>query len=185
VDEQSYLKDEREEKEYKRHLLEAILVASITESSSKTPTIKEFILSEIVNGTIEYIGGRFGKKDYQSHDYNSIFVVDMFKYLNSEMKLRTKRTLDTKVATALKELCRTHPVNPGGIDIHYRTVDLYDIFEDICPISPQSTFTPPYEMLIRIQKEFLPSLSPAEKNDIEGIGKAMRKYIDNDLAFLG
>jgi len=35
VDEQSYLKDEREEKEYKRHLLEAILVASITESSSR------------------------------------------------------------------------------------------------------------------------------------------------------
>src|SRR4030042_5959859 len=90
------------EQDYRRHILEALLVASASDSF-KLPTIKEFILSEIVNGTIEHIGGNAGQIDYQKFRFDVGFERKLYEYLVSEMESRPG-TLNPKVSKAINKL---------------------------------------------------------------------------------
>jgi len=184
-------KKDEEEWSYRRHLLEALLVSSVSEDRFRLPTIEEFILSEVVNGTIEYIGGNVGQIDYQKFrfDRNS-FERELNKYFEAEMRAHSKGKLNPKFKKAVTKLCEHYYVNPTGPDRPYPYTELYAHFKGfggggICPVIMQSSFSLPQETIIRVQREVLPELSNPEKRDVEGISKAMRKYIDRDLEFIG
>ena len=174
----------RAEYNYKKNFLEAVLVSSITEENSWIPTIKEYVLSEVVNGTIDYIGGHGGKMNYQDRDHISIYELDMYKYLSKELKTRTFVKLHPKIKKVLNNLCTSNLVSPEGPDRPYQTVELYDFFRDVCPVSGHSIFSPPYDTVIRVQNKIFPALSLEEIEDIEGIGKAMRPHIDKDVEYI-
>ena len=172
-------------KSYKRKLLEAILVSSISEKSFRFPTIKEFILSELVNATIEYIDGNAGKIFYQDFRMRDDFLDEIYNYLEDEIKISHKEKLSNNIKTAIKELCQPYTVFSGFDKPHYHT-ELFDIFNIISgdkTVFYTTMFSLPQEVLIRANKE-LSSFSRPEKNDINGIGKLMRKYIDNDLGYI-
>jgi len=174
---------------YRRNLLEALLVSSVSKESFRLPTIKEFILNEVVNGTIEYIGGNAGQIDYKKFRFDrNTFEIELERYFEAEMKAYSKEKLNPKVNKAITKLCKHYFVYPTGPDRPYPHTELYTHFNGfgagICPVIMESSFSLPQDTIIRVQRKVLPALSNPEKKDIEGIGKAMRKYIDRDLEFI-
>lgn len=47
-----------------------------------------------------------------------------------------------------------------------------------------STFSLSQKTLENVKEEIMPKLTNAERRSVEGIGKIMRKYIDEDLEFI-
>ncbi len=178
--------------EYKANLLEAVIVLSQAE---KIPAQNEFVLSELVNGTIEYIGGDAGKIDFQSFrdeirrlgNVVDPFEVDPFElvlsnYLNSEIRAHPEATISPKVRDSLVQLCRFRPFSKS------HNTEFYVILSSMrgCnyPLSIESSFLLPYQSVKKVQNEIIPTLPETDKKDIEGIGKAMRKYIERDLEYI-
>lgn len=181
-------KKDMKEWKYRRTVLEALLYHSTKKDNFILPTKEEFILSEVVNGTIEYIGGNAGRISYQKSDRN-MFEFDIYKYFENEMK-NSKRRLNPAINGAITKMVKYEMRCPGGPDRPYPYTEVYSFFRGfgggggICPVIMESTFSLPYETVIRIKREVLPSFSDFEIKDIEGIGKSMRKYIKDDLKFI-
>jgi len=181
-----------DELRYRRNVLEALLVSSISQESSWFPTIEQFVLSELVNATIEYVGGNAGQIIYQRflHDEEE-FEKHIYNYFKSEMeRCSGEKKLDPCVNRAIDKLCEYYPVTPPEPFLPYNNVELYIHFiggvfgEGICPVITESSFSLPYETVERFKRDLFPKLSESEKRDIIGIGKIMRKYIDSDLEFI-
>ena len=176
---------------YRKRFLEALLVSSLSENNFRLPTIEEFILSEVVNGTIEYVGGDAGQVDYQGSRLDrSTFEGRLHKYFESEMEAHSKGKLNPKIREAINKLCGCYYVDPTGPDRPYPHTELYDHFRGpfgggICQVIGRSTFSLPHDTFIKVQEKVLSSLSSPEKKNIIGIGKAMRKYVNRDLEFIG
>jgi len=180
-------KKEIEEMRYRDRILEALLVSSITEDNSRLPTIQEYILSEVVNGTIDYAGGNAGKINYQKfrHDRNK-YENELIKYFKEEMS-ETKGEMSPKIRESIQKMTDCHWVYVPEPGDNYPTCELYGCFRGfggICPVTFHSSFSLPLELVVRVQKEVLPSLSKDERRDVKGIGKAMRKYINDDLEYI-
>jgi len=168
----------KEEYNYKKHFLEAVLVSSISDENSWIPTKKEYILSELINGTIDYIGGQAGKITYNNSrftDDSDIFELNMHKYLMKNIRSHKNMELGLNIEKVLKNLCSSNSVTEHD-------VELYDFFREICPVQGPSIFSPSYETVLRVRKEILPSLSLQERANIQGIGYKMRQFMDQDMA---
>ena len=61
-------------------ILKTLLVSSTTinEEIVGLPTIKQFILSEVINGTIEYVGGNVGQIIYAQQKKDPNFSPKLF-----------------------------------------------------------------------------------------------------------
>ncbi len=172
---------------YRKNLLKAILLSSVSEKNCKFPTIEGFILCELVNGVIEYIGGNAGLASYQSFPSRECALDELYTYLRQEID--NKETgLAPKVKEALLSMCE--PYWASDWDGSHANTQLYDF---ICGVGDrgirkvsrmEETFTLSQGITIKLEKEFFPKLSGQEKKDIQGIGKAMRKYIDKDLEYI-
>ena len=180
---------EKNEKEwnFRQGLLEAVLVSSTNERNYKLPTIKEFILSELVNGTLDYIGTNAGEVIYSEHR-SSTFEHKLFDYFTSKIK-GFERKLDRSIRNAITQLATPRRIYPGGpreiTGGPYVTTILYDHYDGIVPIGiAQSVFSLPQGVLIKIQNKVLPCFTDGEGENVRGIGKSMRKYIDKDLEFI-
>ncbi|MBI2663419.1 hypothetical protein HYX15_02695 [Candidatus Woesearchaeota archaeon] len=176
--------------DYRKGLLGALLVSSTTENDFLLPTIEEFVLSEIINGTIDYINGNAGKLSYHDFRFNrNHFEREIWKYFESELK-SSKRELNSKIMDSITTMCKYYMVTPDGPDRPYPETELYILFKGpfgsggICPVLMRSAFSLPQELVLKVQRELIPLLSEAEKRDIKGIGKSMRKYISKDLGFI-
>ncbi len=178
---------------YRDNLFKSILVSSVSEDKPRLPTIEEFILSEVVNATIEYIGGNAGQIDYQkfkkSNVRHTLYEWEINDYLEKEIKAHSEGKLHPRVKESIAKLCERYTVYPYPERPYHRT-ELYDVFKGpfsggrICQVIMRSSFSLPQETIIEVQKKIIPSLSGQEKKDIQGIGKAMRKYIDKDLEYI-
>ena len=163
---------------------------STTDKSFRIPTIEEFVLSEVVNGTIDYFGGKAGKVTYQKMRNGNSFERALFEYFEKELKSHSKGKLNPHIRESIRKLCKPYSVNPTGPDRPYLQTELYVHFSGkpfgggVCPVNMRSTFSLPQETVVKVEKEVLPKLSNPERRDVEGIGKAMRKFIDNDLGFI-
>lgn len=181
------LEKDHKEWNYQRSILEAILFFSTSEESLRLPTIEEFILSEIINATIEYVGGNAGQIKYNQFRLDRTQHENKIcNYFKSEIELNSKRKLNPKIQKSLLSQCEVNFVDPEGPGKIYIQTGLYIHFkgylgEGICPRIMQSIFSFPQEIIIHVQKEILPSLSKHEIEDLQNIGKIMRKYIDEDI----
>lgn len=183
------LNKDREEWNYRKNLLDALLILSVCEDSYRLPTIKGFILSEVVNGTIEYVGGNAGQIDYQKYRFDrDVFEEELSKYFKEEMKAHSDGRLTYKVKEAITKLCEHYYADTTGVDRPHSTTELYSHLKGFRSIFPpgilESTFSLSHDTITRVHKEVLPLFSEQEKRDIEGISKAMRKYINKDLRFI-
>jgi hypothetical protein len=174
---------------YRRNILESILVSSTTNEQMRFPTIKQFILSEVVNGTIAYTGGNAGQFYYRKPKSSEDgFEYGIWNYLKSETK-KSKVKLSPTIGEAINKLCEMRIVPAEGpMGRSYADTELYNQFKDewgsICEVDRYSSFSLPQETVVCVQKKFLPKLSIPEITDIMGIGKAMRPFIEKDLEFV-
>ena len=190
-------KKELEEREYRGNILKTLLVSSVSGENAEFPTIKEFILSEIVNSVIEYTGGSVGGVRYSDFfpEKPSSFERHIFRYLEEELKSGFKQKLDDKLAKSIIKLCEPYFIFPGEGNNPYFHNELYEHIngfgcrniypktEEFALLLPKS-FLLPQEILIKVQREIMHVLSDQEKKDLKGIGKKMREYIDRDLKFI-
>ena len=172
---------------YQSNLLEALIVVSTTEESFHFPTIEEFILSEVVNGVIEYCGGISGKVTYaKTGDSDGRFERLLHDFFKEEMK-KSSQTLNTKVNDAITAIVQPYSVHapPERPYLHTKLYGYWNGFGcGICPVVMKSTFSLPQELIVTVKKNVLPAFSDDERKDVEGIAKAMRKYVDEDIAFI-
>lgn len=171
---------------YDRDILQALLYCSTTEDDFMLPTIEEFILSEVVNGTLEYLGRDSGKVRYQDFrgDRNS-FEKGIWDYFEKESVLSDK-VIDSDVMASIGRMASYHIVYPDGPDGPYHMAGLYSSFKSVLPSGAGmcSTFSLPQKVIYHVQKEVLPSLSEVARADVESIGMIMRKHINEDLRYI-
>jgi len=167
----------------RRHFLEALLLTSVTPEQPLLPSIKEFILSEVAQGTLEYIGGDPGRVLYRGNPNDDSFEKNLFDSLEKELRAHPGR-LSSDAERNIRTLCEPYRVDPPR-DRPYVSTELYEFFgtgfSPICTESSSSTFSLPYHTVIRLQNEVIPSFSGNVLRDIQGIGKAMRIYIALDI----
>ncbi|MFH1511180.1 MAG: hypothetical protein ABIF10_05795, partial [Candidatus Woesearchaeota archaeon] len=168
-------------------LLEAILYCATTEQKPMLPTIEQFVLSELVNGTIQYSGGNAGKLNYQMFLAEpKAFERSMWQYYHQQA---AKGKLSQDVYDSITTLVKYKMVNAGGPDKPFAQTELYTHFKggagyEICPVTFSSIFSLPYKTVLRVRNTTLPSYSRKEKEHVEGIGAAMRPFIEQDMEFI-
>jgi len=176
-----------EDMEYDRDVLQALLYYSTAEDDFMLPTIEEFVLSEVVNGTLEYLGRDAGKVKYQDFKGGrNSFEKAAWDYFEEESVLSDKE-IDSDVMASISRMANYHIVYPDGPDDPYPKAGLYSTFKSVLlsGAGMSSTFSLPQEVIYHVQKEVFPSLSGTARVDIEGIGKIMRRHIDEDLVYIG
>jgi len=171
-------------------LLETLLVSStITdEEIISLPTIKQFTLSEVINGTIEYIGGNAGQITYTQQQHNDPFSNDLFadricKHFEEEIK-NYGMGLDPNIRKAITKLVKYSPPQITGPELSEPYIPLYSLFYELHPPLTTSTWSLPYETVKKVKDQILPFLSDSERRDINGIANCMRKYIQEDLTYI-
>jgi hypothetical protein len=163
--------------------LEAVLVSSMTEDNHRLPTIAEFILGELVNGIMTYIGEKEPKMSYLNFKGTYGFENKIFAYIVDKSQLIGEK-LDPKIKKIIDEITFVRIVHPYPDDA-YPVCSLYNIFKGrICHVFNKSTFSLPYDAVIRTRKETIPSLSETERKDVIEIGQAMRPFIEQDLEYI-
>lgn len=179
-------KKEMEELNARGRLLEALLVTAGT----RLPTIKDFILSEVVNGAIAAVGGEAGKVTYKDCRLVSEgFEHDLWDYFTEEMQLHAEHKITPAVRTALEKMCEPHSVHCPP-DRPYPTTELYTFFRGtplgggICHVRGQSIFSFPYDVVMRVRESIIPALPEARRKDVLAIGTAMQPFVADDLAFI-
>ncbi|NOQ56259.1 MAG: hypothetical protein GQ477_05655 [Nanohaloarchaea archaeon] len=172
--------------EFDRNILQALLYYSTTEDDFMLPTIEEFILSEVVNGTLEYLDRDAGKVRYRTRGFDrNSFEKEIWNYFEEESSL-SDREIDSDVMASIERMASYHIVYPDGPDGPYSTAGLYSCFKTVLPSGAgmSSTFSLSQEVIYRVKKEVILSLSEAVRGDVEGIGKIMRRYINEDLGYI-
>jgi hypothetical protein len=180
---------EREEKLFRKSVLEAILVSSITPENARLPTINEYILSELVNGVVDYTGGKAGKVTYSDDGFEkNSYIRNITRYFKEEMQ-NSKKKLTPLIQLSLDKMLEFIFVPYDRGEGYYPSSELYDFFSSpyigICQAGAHSIFSLPYDLVMKVQNKTMPSFSEQEQKDIEGIGKEMRKYIDADIKDIG
>jgi len=172
---------------YDRDVLQALLYYSTTEDDFMLPTIEEFILGEVVNGTLEYLGRDAGKIKYQDFKGGrNSFEGAAWDYFEEESGL-SDREIDPDVMASISRMASCHIVYPDGPDGPYPKAGLYSTFKSVLfsGMCMSSTFSLLQGDIYNVKKKVIPSLSEAERVDIEGIGKIMRRHINEDLVYIG
>ena len=184
------LEKENNEFEYGQGILKSLLYYGSKENNFKLPTIEDFILSEVANGTIDHLTGNGGKIKYKdsSIDGSFSFVHPLWEYFRDEIKA-SKKKIDPRVKNAIIKMVHYRRIDPSGPDRPYPNTELYDYFKSpwgvgFCHVTMRSTFSLSYEVINDIENKFLPLLSEPERRDIEGIGKCLKKYIHEDLEYI-
>lgn len=173
-----------EQIEFRSNVLEAILVSSMNEDENYFPSFKEYILSELVNATIEYAGGKPGMMSYVSFmnsDNVNMFERKITEYLNSEL-MHTKNICST-IKSAILRMTRMDRVEVSGPDHDYLDCELYIDVQHSLFGSFHSRDSLPYSLVRKVEKQ-MSKFNEEEKRDINGIAKAMRKYIEDDLKYV-
>ena len=174
---------------YDIHLLKAVLVLADVE---RIPTMNEFILSEFVNGLIDYLGRDHSVPILQysiwpSYERQS-YERKIIKYFDEQIA-KAPRKLEQNIAAGVDRLTRVRQ-EYAAPERPYDMCRLYDLFKGpfgtgICEVDMRSTFSLPHNLVVRIQKQILPALSESEKKDILGISREMQKYICEDVEHIG
>ncbi len=176
-----------EDSRYDRDVLQALLYYSTAEDDFMLPTIEEFILSEVVNGTLEYLGRDSGKVKYQDFKGGrDSFEKAAWDYFEEESALSDKK-IDPDVMASIGRMAGYHIVYPDGPDGPYPKAGLYSTFKSVLfsGLCTSSTFSLLQGDIYHVKKKVIPSLSEAARADIEAIGKIMRRHINEDLAYIG
>jgi len=177
--------------------LQAILASSVmAEEPLKGrnilfPTDRRFVIDEFVNGTLQYIGGDAGHirfRHYYRCESVPCFEHILVKHFERELTAAAKK-LDPNIEHDIRKLIGTYSVYGGALDDDYFHNKLYLYFDWIKDIGIHkylwdSEFEIWTDVIKGVREKVLPSFSCPERRDIEGIGKAMRWFIKEDLAFI-
>ena len=180
-----------EKPENRKKLLKAFLVSATIEDDLTLSVSRRFVLSELINGTIEYMHGKAGKIIFQNFygEDLGVFEKEIETYFKEQV-LGANGNITIEIKKAIENLTRAkvHP-GPGDSYVH---CELYEFFRGtnhgigsgICPMTPSRTFRLNSKLVEEVQKEIIPNLPDKERENVIGIGDSMKKYIRKDLELI-
>ncbi len=170
---------------FQKDILQALLVNSIVDENSKLPTIEQFILSEVVNGTIDYAGGKGGEIRYRRIGHEDAFERLLWKEYEKRIK-GIKKKVAPKIESTITNMVKYYYIDPTGPARPYPRTKLYHCFEAYVERLAYHSTSPLMErQILKVKEEIMPSLSESEQKSIIGISEEMRKYVEGDLKFIG
>ena len=166
------------DKAYQTKLLWSILVSSLNENAFlseglRFPSNGKYILSEFVNGTIDFLGKKSGEIDYKTMNFNK---KETFENLIWKSFFKSLAGNGEKLDFAIKEVFWKWAETPELFYSSWR-----DFREDV---SDRLTFSPSVERVVYTNKKIIPFFSEFGRDNIKRIGKEMRKYTHEDLEFI-
>lgn len=171
------------------NILEAVIYFASNKGKMRLPTIEEFVLSELVTSTGEYLSGRkdfsgyFRRRENGKHCLHndnwqikmSQFVEDLFSKFGGK--------LPREFSEALKQLVTLeHQYSHGE---KWWDCLLYDFYKDQTKCNPMiSTFSLSVEFVDRVESNILFLLTQEEIEHIKAIASCMERYVEEDLEFI-
>lgn len=176
-------KEDREKFKFRKNILEALLYCSISGNKFIFPTIERFIFSEVIKGTLEYVTG----KESNFEPKEDRFELVMYNHFQQQLK-KGKNPLTPGMEEALLKLLEPSWESDQWSDGEYET-ELYRLFiggglGGICKVIMRSTFSLDQSVINHVKGKVLPSLPKPIKRDVQGIGRLMRGYIEEDLKYI-
>ncbi len=168
-------------------ILEAILVSSTSRESFRFPAKKEYILSELVNATIECLGGKPRKVTYsQFHGYFTNigeYEKRLLDYFETEVS-KLKKEIHPDLIESIRILTGSKLIPPScGLYEPELKCELYEEIDGtfgLCRArAMESSFSLTQAVLFSTES-FLEENSEY-REDIINLGKVMRKHIDKDF----
>lgn len=176
-----------EKMEFNRSILEVIIYFASKKGEKVLPTIHEFILSEIVAATIEYVTGEEQISTFNRSSFGEVPDLDWEWKTNEAMettRLAGGRPLNPILGAALKELTflrhTTDAMGDGGWGS-----DLYLDWQLICPVIMRSTFSLSVAFVGKVKKEVIPKIDAKTIRQCRSIAELMKRKIDDDVALIG
>ncbi|MFZ5955507.1 MAG: hypothetical protein ACOYT4_03705 [Nanoarchaeota archaeon] len=194
-DKLNFWKEDPKELEFRRNVLEAILVNSNQENEFKFPTIPQFISEGLANAAIDHFSNKHIESPllYRENDekFEESLRDHFIQNLNSELKayFYNVESNFSKILEVVYKLILPMQAT-GDHEKNYLTCELYEFYKGqnghggICNVAYESTFELPKDLIQKVQSEVMPNLDEKEKTDIKKIGKSMRRYIKEDLEFI-
>lgn len=180
----------RQQGDFQRHVLEVLIYFASERGRNRLPTIEEFILSEVVAATIEYLtGAEYCFTYHRLEDGREYFTVaDGWEWkTNKAMAEALDRfgdKLNPVLSETLKELTK--------LEFHYDAMGgkghdswLYTWYKHrICHILMVSTFSLSVEFVEKVKKEVIPLLDAETLQYCKAIATIMKKYIRQDVELI-
>ena len=165
----------RDEFVFKRDFLKSILMVA-SEESQRIPAEYQYVLGELVWGTVDYLGGKSCGVGYKNNLDNSALHNGLWKILNGHLQI-FRWKVDEKIFNALRGLVEphTHHAPPDRPYFSCELHDCYDSAEGIIRIRTHSIAPLPTDWKISVE------FTENQKKDMGGIGNAMRPYLKEDL----
>jgi len=177
-----------EDTRFQRGLLKSLLCASINGDNSTLPSMPKYALSEVVNGTVSYLGG--STNGIKCHDFSNdyMFLTVIWQYFQGNV-VELGDKLSPKIKDTLLFLIEPSEGGDSRSGMHLGT-EFYDHFKGnwgggISSDAVRSTFQLSFDMVcnnkVLMRGDYF---SDEEKRDIIGIGEAMKPFIREDLTYI-
>jgi len=177
-------------REFQGHILEVLVYFASNMGKNRLPTIQEFILSEVVAATIEYLTGKEHIFTYHRMENGKeyITVADGWGWKTNEALDKALEQFGDKLNPPFREAI----AELTKLTIHYdqtkrRGYDswLYTYYKhSICQNWMVSTFPPSVEFINKVEKDVIPSLDSETRQYCKAIACIMKKYIKQDIELI-
>ncbi|MFA5176351.1 MAG: hypothetical protein WC413_03795 [Candidatus Nanoarchaeia archaeon] len=183
----SKFRKEMDERDKRRKLFNSIIVSSMTEENSIMPTLEKYVLSEFIDGTISFLGGKARKiaPEESRYDFDNKYAFKLEEYFKKELK-KVNKKLPSKLEKDLLIMIHPEIENSGfqASDAHVNC-ELYEFVRGpgggglfgYCMHSRNSIS---YDKVMKIKKE-MKNYNSKTLEIIKGIGKAMRPFMNQDI----
>lgn len=176
--------------EFQGHILEVLVYFASSMGKNRLPTIQEFILSEVVAATIEYLTGKEYIFTYHRMENGKeyITVADGWEWKTNEALSKALKQCGDKLnppfREAIAELTKLtiHHDQTGGRGYDSWLYTYYKL--SICQSWMVSTFSFSVEFINKVKKDIIPSLEPETLKHCKAIARIMKKYVKQDIELI-
>jgi len=169
----------------RRNLFESFLVCSMQKGRKEFPTIEKFLLSELINGVVTYVGGKVEQVDYWAYYFGDGGLEEKLvkEIFQREMTEERRKKIQPKIMRAIDKMINYSYVSPSGLSFDtFPYCEVYGFAGDIFGVpKPISYLT---DNVINRADEMLTSLKEQERENVYGIGRVMRPFIEQDIDYI-
>ncbi len=168
----------------RRELFETFLVSPMNSGKKEFPTIGKFLLSELVNGTISFVGGSAGKVDNHRYYFErGGFEKTLIPYFQEQMTEERRAKIDSAVIEPIEKMIKYGWANKCNPYFDPTPVcEVYEFASNIFEV-PHSVSFLTIDVSDRANRT-LESLTKKQREQVQGIGKAMRPFIEEDMIYI-
>ena len=167
------------------NLLKSLFVSSTVNGKLLLPTEKEYLLEELVLGTLDYLDR---PNITRRREFNILKATSVFhRNLDNRIEwLKNSLYLDEDISTTIYELMHSYKENcsPDSFTTPFYNICRNELEGTIIHSTNGKISTTSPEIINYTRNIIIPTFSEEQQRDILGIGNCMKKYIIEDLEYL-